>query len=152
MNGPRAFVREDHSLPKTTIALLFQGGRLIENETTSGTTERMLRSMLHGNLRRAGQDLANELEQLGGEVETVVEPDFFGFVLSVLSRDADLTLRFLRECIEEPAFRDDDVQRARVVQIGTIRTARDSSLARAQELLTQAPTRHPYALPRPAET
>jgi zinc protease len=149
LNGPRAFVREDHSLPKTTIALLFQGGRLIENETTSGTTELMLRSMLYGNLRRTGQELAQELERLGAEIETVVEPDFFGFVLSVMPRSADLTLRFLRECVEEPAFRDDDVQRARLVQIGTIRAARDASLVRAQELLTQA--FYPgtaYALPR----
>jgi zinc protease len=149
LHGPRAFVREDHSLPKTTIALLFQGGRLIEAETTSGTTELMLRSMLYGTLRRTGQVLTQELEQLGAEVEAVVEPDFFGFVLSVMSRNADQTLRVLRDCVEDPAFREDDVQRARVVQIGTIRAARDSSLARAQELLTRALyPGTPYALPR----
>lgn len=138
LNGPRAFVREDRSLPKATVALLFQGGRLVEDETTSGTTELMLRSMLYGTLRRTGQQLAQEWEQLGADIETVVEPDFFGFVLSVISRNADPTLKLLRDCIEEPAFREDDVQRARVAQIGTIRAARDSSLARAHELLTQA--------------
>ncbi|MFY9610221.1 MAG: insulinase family protein [Blastocatellia bacterium] len=148
LNGPRAFVREDRSLPKATIALLFQGGRLVEDETTSGTTELMLRSMLYGTLRRTGQQLAQEWEQLGADVETVVEPDFFGFVLSVMSRNADQTLKLLRDCVEEPAFREDDVQRARVAQIGTIRGARDSSLARAHELLTRVLySGTPYALP-----
>jgi zinc protease len=148
LNGPRAFVREDRSLPKATIALFFQGGRLVEDETTSGTTELMLRSMLYGTLRRTGQQLAKEWEQLGADVETVVEPDFFGFVLSVLSRNADPALKLLRDCVEEPAFREDDVQRARVAHIGTIRAARDSSLARAQELLNRALyPGTPYALP-----
>ncbi len=148
LNGLRAFVREDRSLAKVTIALLFQGGRLVEDETTSGTTELMLRSMLYGTLRRTGHELAQEWEQLGADVETVVEPDFFGFVLSVLSRNADPTLKLLRDCVEEPAFREDDVQRARVAQIGTIRAARDSSLARAKELLTRALyPGTPYALP-----
>ncbi|HSO74543.1 MAG TPA: insulinase family protein [Blastocatellia bacterium] len=149
LNGPRAFVREDRSLPKSTIALLFQGGRLIEDERTSGTTELMLRSMLYGTVRRTGLQLAEDWEQLGAEVETIVEPDFFGFALSVMSRNADLALKFLRDCVEEPAFRDDDVQRARVAQIGAIRAARDSSLAGAQELLTRALyAGTPYALPR----
>jgi zinc protease len=148
LNGPRAFVREDRSLPKVTVALLFQGGRLVEGETTNGTTELMLRSMLYGTLRRAGQQLAQEWEQLGAEIELVVEPDFFGFMLSVLSRNADHTLKLLRDCIEDPAFRDDDIQRARVVQIGAIRDARDSGLARARELLARALyPGTPYALP-----
>jgi zinc protease len=148
LNGPRAFVREDRSLPKTTIALLFQGGRLVEDETTGGTTELMLRSMLYGTIRRTGHQLAQEWGQLGADVETVIEPDFFGFVLSAMSRNADPALKLLRECVEEPAFREDDVQRARVAQIGMIRAARDSSLARAQELLARALyPGTPYALP-----
>lgn len=138
LNGPRAFIREDRSLPKVTVALLFQGGRLVEGETTSGTSEMMLRSMLYGTARRTGQQLAQELEQLGGEVELVIEPDFFGFMLSVESRNAEHSLRLLRDCIEEPAFRDDDIQRARVAQIGEIRNARDVSLARAREMLSRA--------------
>ena len=148
LNGPRAFVREDRSTPKVTVALLFQGGRLVETETTSGTTELMLRTLLYGTARRTRQQLAQEWEQLGAEVELVVEPDFFGFLLSVLSRNADHTLKLLRDCIEDPAFRDDDTQRARVEQIGAIRESGDSSLARSRELLVRALyPGTPYGLP-----
>ena len=148
LNGPRAFVREDRSVPKVTVALLFQGGRLVESETTSGTTELMLRSMLYGTTRRTGQQLAQEWEQLGAEIALVVEPDFFGFMLSAQSRNAEHTLKLLRDCIEDPAFRDDDVQRARIAQIGVIRDSRDSSLAQARELLTRALyPGTPYGLP-----
>ena len=148
LNGPRAFVREDRSLPKVTVALLFQGGRVIEDETNSGTTELMLRSMLYGTPRSIGAQLSQEWEQLGAEVELIVEPDFFGFMVSVLSRNADHTLKLLRDCVEDPAFRDGDIQRARVAQIGAIRDARDSSLSRSRELLFRALyPGAPYALP-----
>ena len=138
LNGPRAFVREDRSLPKVTVALLFQGGRLIEEETNTGTTELMLRSMLYGPPRRIGTQLSQEWEQLGAEIELIVEPDFFGFMFSVVSRNADHTLKLLRDCVEDPAFRDEDIQRARVAQIGAIRDARDTSLSRSRELLFRA--------------
>jgi zinc protease len=148
LNGPRAFVREDHSLPVITAALLFQGGRVIEDEATSGITELMLRSMLMGTPRRLSAQLANEWDQLGAEIEIVNEPDFFGYVLSVPSRNADRALKLLRDVIEEPAFRDTDIQRARLAQLGAMRSSRDTGDERARELLRQALwPGHAYALP-----
>jgi len=148
LNGPKAFVREDHSRQTVSVAILFQGGRLIEDATTSGTTELMLRATLYGTPRRTFPQVSQELEQLGAEVFIVVEPDFFGFVLSTLSRNADRSLKLLRDMIEEPAFRDDDIARARLGQITMIRDARDSSIGRSRELMLQALlTGHPYSLP-----
>jgi zinc protease len=148
LNGPRAFVREDHSLPLVTIALLFQGGRIVEDEKTSGITELMLRSMLHGTERQTAVRVADQLEQLGAEIEVVNEPDFFGVLVSSLSRNADRTLLILRDIIEDPAFREEDVSRARLVQMGMIRGARDSGTERSRELFLQALyPGHPYALP-----
>lgn len=149
LNGPRAFVCEDHSQPSVTIAILFQGGRLVEDATTSGTTELMLRAILYGTPRRTFSQINEELDGLGADVRIVVEPDFFGYFLNVLSRNSERALKVLRDAIEEPAFRDDDVARARLNHIATIRDARDSNVSRAHELLFQAlfPD-HPYSLPQ----
>jgi len=148
LNGPRAYVREDHSRQTVTIAILFQGGRLIEEAATSGTTELMLRTILGGTARRSSSQVTQELEQLGADVRVVVEPDFFGFTLSALSRNADRALKLLRDMIEEPAFRKDDIDRARLGQLAAIRDARDSGVDRSRELLLQALyPGHPYSLP-----
>jgi zinc protease len=148
LNGPRAFVREDHSLPVVTIALLFQGGRVIEDDATSGTTELMLRTALMGTPRRTPAQLLNEWDQLGAEIALANEPDFFGYLLSVPSRNAERALRLLRDVIEEPAFRETDIQRARLAQLGAIRGSRDCADARARELLRQAMwPGHSYAQP-----
>ncbi len=148
LNGPRAFVREDHTQPKVTIAILFQGGRLTEDETTSGTTELMLRSMLYGTARRPYAQVVNDLEQLGAEIDVLVEPDYAGLVLSVLARNSERALKIVRDIIEDAAFRDDDIMRARAVQIGLIRESSDSSTARTKEMLFQSLfPGHPYAFP-----
>ena len=148
LNGPRAFVREDHSIPLVSIAILFQGGRITEDEATSGTTELMLRTLLYGGARQNPARVAEELEQLGAKVDIVTEPDFYGLFVSVLSRNADSALRILRDVIEEPGFKDPDIVRARHVQTGMIREARDSRRDRSFELLLQSlyPA-NPVALP-----
>jgi zinc protease len=108
----------------------------------------MLRSMLHGTARRPSPQTALELEQLGAEVEVVSEADFFGFLVSTLSRNADRALKIVHDLTEEPAFRDEDIERARAVQIGLIRKARDLRVLRARGLLFQTLfTTHPYAIP-----
>jgi zinc protease len=148
LNGPKALVREDHAQQSVTVAILFQGGRLVEDAATSGTTELMLRAILFGTPRRTSPQITEELEQLGADIRIVAEPDFFGFTLSVLSRNADRALKLLRDVIEEPAFRAEDVTRARLGQIASIREARDSSFTSSRELLLQALySGQPYSLP-----
>lgn len=148
LNGPRVYVREDHSQPRISIAILFQGGRASEDPASSGKTELMLRTLLYGSERTTAADVAQGLEQLGGEIEVISEPDIFGIELSVPSRNAEASLSILRDMIEEPAFRDEDVERARIEQIGVIQAARDSALERPRELLFQSLfPGHAYSLP-----
>ena len=148
LNGPKAFVREEHSQPTVTVAIFFQGGRLIEDPASNGMTELMLRSILYGTPRRSYAQLNDEWDGLGANVRIVNEPDFFGFMLSVFSRNADHALKLLRDSIEEPAFRDDDIARARLGQVSSIREARDSGIRRSRELLFQAMfSGNAYSLP-----
>jgi len=148
LNGARAFVREDRSQPKVTVALLFMGGRSSEDDKNSGITELMLRTALYGAGRRSLAQIVNELEQYGADVEVVAEPDIFGLTLNVLSRNSERALRIVREVIEEPTFAEDDLERARAAQIGQIRRDRDGEFTHARELLFQtlfAP--HTYSFP-----
>jgi zinc protease len=148
LHGPRAFVREDHSQPQVTVVLLFQGGRVTEDATNSGITELMVRSLLYGTARRTAVAVAHEMEQLGAEVEVVAGPDFFGLSASALTHNADRVVKILRDLIEEPAFRDEDLARAKTEQIGLIRDDRSSSTARSLALLLQALLPgHAYSLP-----
>jgi zinc protease len=104
--------------------------------------------MIYGTSRRSYAQIVEELEQLGARIEPIVENDFFGLQISVLSRNADRIPRLLRDMVEEPAFREEEVKRAALRQLGAIRSARDSVLARARSLLLNSVfAGHPYSFP-----
>lgn len=149
LRGPRAFVREDKSLPKLTIAVLFQGGRLTEDQTTSGTTELMLRAMLRSTTSRKGDLIALELESYGGDLQVVNEPDVFGYTLDVLSRNAEPAVKLLLDIIESPFFDKPELGRERDALLADQLRQRDNIKKHTVELLwTSLYPDHPYSLPR----
>ena len=147
-NGPRAFVREDHSLRLVTLAILFQGGRILEDAASSGAAETMLRAMLTGTSRRTRGQIAADLDQLGAAVRIVAEPDYCGYLVSVVSRNAEPALRIMHDVIEDPAFKAEDLELARAEQLVEIRSANGQPEQRASTLLREAFFGgHSYALP-----
>jgi zinc protease len=147
--GPRAYVREDKSHPTLTVGVFFQGGRLTEDQATSGMTELMLRVMRKGTMTRKGDLIALELENYGGEVRIVNEPDFFGFTLDVLSRNAEKALGVLLEIIENPYFDKAELARERDGLLAHQLQRRDDSVQRPIDLaLASLYPGHPYGLPR----
>jgi zinc protease len=146
LNGPQAYVREDHSQPRVNISILFQGGRVVEDESNGGVTELMLRSMLYGTAKRT--QVAQELEQIGADMDIVIEPDFYGLNVSVLSHYAGRALRIARDLIEEPAFREEDVKLARDEQLSLSQRARYANSARSLELMLRVLyPNHTYSFP-----
>lgn len=149
LRGPRAYVREDKSRPIVTVTIVFQGGRLQETSATSGTTELMLRSMLKSTTSRKADLIAHELESYGADVRTINEPDFYGFSIEVLSRNAEAAVKLLLEIIENPFFDREEVLRERAILAADQERGRDDLPSTVREnLLGALFPNHPYSLPR----
>ncbi|HEY8460346.1 MAG TPA: insulinase family protein, partial [Blastocatellia bacterium] len=149
LRGPRAYVREDKAYPKLSVGVYFQGGRLIEDRTTSGMTELMLRSMMKSTTTRKFDLIAHELESYGGKIQVVNEPDFFGFTLDVMSRNAENAVKLLLDVVENPFFDKAEVARERDAIIADQERLRDDSRRRSIELMWDSLyPGHPYGLPR----
>jgi zinc protease len=149
LRGPRVYVREDKAQPTLSVTMLFQGGRLIEDQTTSGMTELMLRSMLKSTTARKADLIALELESYGGRIHVINEPDFFGYTLDVLSRNAENAVKLLLEIVDSPFFDKEEIAKERILLLADQNRQRDDEEARALELmwLSLYPG-HPYGLPR----
>lgn len=113
LNGPKAFVREDTSQPVVAVGCFFPSGRAAESATNRGITELMLRSMLRGSKQYPGDALLFAIERSGGTVRIVNEPDFFGVVVEVLSRNAELVMPVLIDLVESPQLETVAVLRER---------------------------------------
>lgn len=149
LRGPRAFVREDKSQPKIAVSIIFQGGRLMEDATTSGSTELMLRSMLKSTTMRKAELIALELESYGADIEVINEPDCYGFTIEVLSRNAEPAVKLLIEIIESPFFDKDEVARERAILLADqLRRQDDLAANVGDQLWTSLYPNHPYGLPR----
>jgi zinc protease len=149
LRGPRVYVREDKAQPTISVTMLFQGGRLTEDQTTSGMTELMLRSMLKSTTARRADLIALELESYGGTVHIINGPDFFGYTLDVLSRNAENAVKLLLEIVDSPFFDKEEIAKERNLLLADQNRQRDDEEARAVELmwLSLYPG-HPYGLPR----
>jgi zinc protease len=162
LRGSRVYVREDRARPTVAVGLFFQGGRLFEDAANNGITEFMLRAMMRGAKSKwnpetgapieRGEEapvsagtMAMRLEQFGAEIQIVNEPDFFGFILNVLSRNQEQALKTLVDIIERPMFEETDVSRARAALLGDIRQRGPQPLQLAWQALVGS---HPYGLPR----
>ena len=149
LRGPRAYVREDRSRPIIAVTIVFQGGRLQETSASSGTTGLMLRSMLKSTTTRKADLIAHELESYGADVRVVNEPDFYGFTIDVLSRNAEPAVKLLLEIIEQPFFDPEEVARERAILVADQKRARDELRSEVREhLLGSIYPNHPYSLPR----
>lgn len=102
LNGPKAFVREDASQPVVAVGFFFPSGRAAETSGNRGITELTLRAMLRGSKGYPGDALLFGIERFGGRVRIVNEPDFFGFVVEMLSRNADLVMPVAIDLVEAP--------------------------------------------------
>lgn len=148
LHGSRSYVREDKALPLISVSVLFQGGRLVEDQATSGETELMLRTMARSTTTRKSDLIALELETYGGQLRVVNEPDFFGFTLDVLSRNAEAAVKLLLEIVESPYFGKEEVAREKTILLADQLSRRDDDQARADELLRASLyPGHPYGLP-----
>src|SRR4030095_8463911 len=109
----------------------------------------MRRSMMKSTTTRKFDLIAHELESYGGKIQIVNEPDFFGFTLDVMSRNAENAVKLLLDVIETPFFDKVEVARERDAVIADQAWQRDDSRQRSIELMWDALyPGHPYGLPR----
>lgn len=143
--GLRVVVAENHSSPITSVAVYCLGGARNERSELHGITHFTQRMLLKGSRRRKAEDLADEFEFLGARYAPFTSKDMVGATMSILSRNFGQGLERLAECLLEPAFLPDEVEKERRLVLTEIRRRQDDSFAYAAELAEGALfRRHPY--------
>jgi zinc protease len=147
-NGIPLLVREIAGAPTVSASIYFRGGRLHEQSGVAGITQLMARSMRRGTSSRSGEEVDREIEFLGTQLGIVLEEDYFGFALDVISKYLPAASALLADVILNPSFPEEGIRNERHLQAASIRRALDSAGERPFQLLYQALYgNHPYALP-----
>jgi len=130
-NGLRLLVKENHRLPFVEFRMAFQGGVLAETTRTNGVTQLMAKTLIKGTARRSAEDIAREIESVGGSLDTYAGNQSFGANAEVLSSDFATGLELLADVLLNPTFPADAFEREREVQIANIQSRKDDLLKSA---------------------
>jgi len=127
-NGLRLLVKEDHRLPFVQLRALFQGGVLSEKMGNNGITQLMAKLLVKGTTNRTGQQIAEQIESVGGGIDAYGGNNSFGVSLEVLNADLALGLEMLADVILHPSFPETALERQRVVQHAALKAQQDKLL------------------------
>jgi zinc protease len=137
-NGLRLLVKEDHRLPFVEFRALFQGGVLTETPANNGVTQLAGKMLLKGTTRRSAEDIAKDIESLGGSIDSYGGNNSFGVNAEVLSADFATGLDLLADVLLNPTFPAPALERERQVQLAGIRAQKDNLLQSAALAMRRA--------------
>ena len=137
-NGLRLLVKEDHRLPFVEFRTVFKGGVLAETEDKNGLTQLTGKLLLKGTGRRSAEDIAREIESVGGSLDSYGGNNSFGVNAEVLSGDFQIGLDLLADVLLNPAFPAPALEREREIQLAAIRDQKDHLLQSAAMAMRRA--------------
>ena len=137
-NGLKLLVKEDHRLPFVEFRAVLQGGVLAESETNNGITSLLARLLLKGTPTRNAEQIATEIESVGGHIDSYGGNQSFGVNAEVLSEDFAIGLSLIADVLLNPIFPADELEREREVQLAGIQARRDDLLKSASLAMRRA--------------
>jgi zinc protease len=137
-NGLRLLVKEDHRLPFVEFRAVFQGGVLVETPDDNGVTQLTGKLLLKGTTRRSAEEIATEIETVGGGIDSYGGNNSFGVNAEVMSSDFDTGLDLLADVLLNPTFPASALERERQVQLASIRAQKDHLLQSAALAMRRA--------------
>src|SRR5437899_363467 len=146
-NGFRLLVREDPRLPIVAMGAVFRGGLLAETPQTNGVTRLMAKVLLKGTKTRTAEQIANEIEAVGGSISGEAGNNSFSVSVDVMKPDVKLGVGLLSDVLLNATFPEKAIAREREIQIAAIQQEEEQLAAVARNIMRQALfAQHPYAL------
>jgi zinc protease len=146
-NGLRLLVREDRRLPLVAMGAVFRGGLLAETPQTNGITRLMAKVLLKGTKTRTAEQIANQIEAVGGSMSSDAGNNSFNVSLDVTKPDVKLGVELLSDVLLNATMPEKAIVREKEIQIAAIQQEEEQLTSVARNIMRQALfPQHPYAL------
>ncbi len=146
-NGLRVLVCPDHKLPLVHAVAVFRGGLLAETPETNGITSLAARTLIKGTAARTAEQLAEEIEQVGGHIRADSGNNSFSVSIEVMKPDLKLGLEILSDVLTRASFPEDEIIREKQDQIAALKAEDEQITAVARNAMRRAIFGdHPYGL------
>jgi zinc protease len=145
--GIPLIIREDHRMPMTHVCAVARGGLLSESEADNGITRLTSDLLTRGTARRTAAEIARTVESLGAGLSAFSGNNSFGLRAHCLATDLPVILDLVGECLAQPVFAPEEVERQRRIQLAAIAQEHERPMFAAQRALNASLfAHHPYRL------
>ncbi|MDD5449704.1 MAG: pitrilysin family protein [Candidatus Omnitrophica bacterium] len=124
-NGLRVFILEDHNLPIVSLSAFGLGGLRTENFNDNGIANLVSETLLTGTKKNAEEQIFSKVEGAGGDISSVSGGNTFSISADGLSGDFNMLSETFADCVENPLFAADKIQREKAVILAGISSIDD---------------------------
>ena len=144
-NGVRVIAKPASVTPAVTLHASFDAGTIFDPPSASGVAHFVSRTIDRGTASHAADEIAEQLDNRGVSLATMVNRHTLSLVCTCLVEDLDAILATLADIVMQPVFPDPEVETRRGEIITMIRQDEDNPFAMASEgLLSILYGAHPY--------
>ena len=147
-SGLRVLVLRDPGAGLVDVQAMWPGGLRYEDARSNGISNLIAAMLTRGTKGRPGWQLAAELDAMPGTISGFSSRNALGLRSEMPGTAWERGLELLADCIVNPLFADDELERQRRAVLDQIRAQdRDATATAFQMFASALWTRHPYRLP-----
>lgn len=137
-NGLRVVSHEMPHLGTVALGVWVASGARHEGQTEHGISHLLEHMAFKGTARRSAQDIAEEIEQVGGDLNAATSLDTTYYYSRVLKDDVGVALDVLADIVQNARFAPDELEREREVILQEIASTIDSPDDTVYDLFQEA--------------
>jgi zinc protease len=146
-NGVTLVVKPERGVPLVAFRAVLPGGLLFETEANNGLHQLLARTLTQGTAKRDAESIARLTDAMAASLSGHGGRNSIGLRGEFLSRHFERGLDLFAECLLEPSFADEEVERERSLQLQQIKARDDHPSGVAFRLFNQGLYgAHPYHL------
>ncbi len=146
-NGAPLVLLPDDKVPLVTLRVVGRGGILTETPETNGISQLVARLLDKGTPTRTAEQIAEEIESLGGSLSSDTGNNSFTLAIEVLRSDLPAAVELFADLLLNASFPEAELAKEKDRQLAELRLELDQPMALARNALRPALFgTHPYAM------
>jgi predicted Zn-dependent peptidase len=147
-NGLTVILMEQHEVPIVSLKALVRAGGVMDPAGREGLAAVTAELLRRGTARRTADQIAAEIDFVGGELEFDADYDYASAEAEFLKKDLTLGLDLLADTLQNPSFLPAEIEKLLKQRVDTIRQHKDQAQAAIERYYAAyLYGAHPYARP-----
>ena len=151
-NGATLLVREERATPLVAMRAAFVGGLRFETEETNGLTTLLSRMLTRGTTSLGAEEIQHLMDACAGSISGAGGRNSVSLRAEALSRHFDRAFALFADCLLDPAFPEEELERERHLLLQEIAAREDRPSSLAFDIFSRTLYQHhPYRMPQIGE-